>query len=57
MNLGGLSLPKTIGNWGILFKGHNPSDLAEDMRTLALPQGVTRNLNTGKAPAKSGTCN
>nr|WP_294923659.1 hypothetical protein [uncultured Flavobacterium sp.] len=48
---------KNIGNCGVLFKGRNPSDLTEDMRTLSLPAGASRNLTSGKAPAKSGTCN
>jgi hypothetical protein len=57
MSLGGLALPKTEGSWGILFKGHNPNDLGEDMRKLSLPQGATRDLKTGKAPVKTGSCN
>ncbi len=60
MSLGGLTLPKTVGSyseWGFTFKGINPADLGEDMRRLSLPAGATRNSTTGKAPAKSGTCN
>ncbi len=57
---GGLILPKTNGEkkqYGItLFKGRNPGDLGEDVRALTLPDGANRNLTSGNAPSKSGTC-
>jgi hypothetical protein len=56
MSLGGLALPKTVGSSFPFFKGINPADLGEDIRALKLPAGATRNLTSGKAPAKSGTC-
>lgn len=53
---GGLSLPETIGKYGFLFEGRNPSDLGEDIRELDLPTGVTRNLIGGNAPTRSSDC-
>ncbi|WP_299669679.1 hypothetical protein [uncultured Polaribacter sp.] len=54
--IGGLTLPKTIGKYGILFKGRNPGDLGEDMREIILPASANRNLNGGTAPARFGSC-
>ncbi|WP_269234434.1 hypothetical protein [Flavobacterium flavigenum] len=60
MSLGGLTIPKTVGNYSILpglnFSGRNPSDLGQDLRILSLPTGATRNTTSSTAPTKSGTC-
>ncbi|GAA4802657.1 hypothetical protein GCM10023231_34490 [Olivibacter ginsenosidimutans] len=56
----GITLPKTKGSYNFVvgtFNGHNPGDLGEDIRTLTLPTGVTRNMSGGNSPQKTGTCN
>ena len=53
---GGLSLPSTVGTYGIFFEGRNPGDLGEDMRELTLPSGATRDLVGGTAPNRSADC-
>ena len=59
--LGGLTLPETIGEYNayaglVKFKGRNPSDLAEDIRTLTLPPGASIDLNGGNAPVRATDC-
>lgn len=57
---GGLNLPSTIGTYSFLgnevFKGRNPGDLGEDMRSINLPSGATRNKIGGNAPNRSANC-
>lgn len=51
----GLTLPRTYGSWG-LGGGRTPGTLGQDMRTLSLPAGTTRNLSGGTSPANAGGC-
>lgn len=49
----GITLPRTYQEWP-LGGGLNPGDLGEDLRAMALGQGMTRNTTGGLAP--STTC-
>jgi len=53
---GGLIIPSTVGEYGVFFKGRNPSDMGEDMRELSLPLGSQRDTNGGNAPLRSPDC-
>lgn len=52
----GLDLPKTVGKYGIFFKGNNPSDLGEDIREMSDNGYIIINKTAGTAPARKGTC-
>lgn len=53
----GLSLPTTQGKWlGGLGHGNDPGDLGEDMRTMPLPPGATRDAQSGQADTYNGKC-
>ncbi|MGI4821327.1 MAG: hypothetical protein ACRYFV_08965 [Janthinobacterium lividum] len=52
----GLILPDTQGTWGGVWGGSNPANLGQDMRTVTLPTGATRNTTGGTAPANQGGC-
>jgi hypothetical protein len=49
-------LPNTQGTWVGVFGGSNPGDFGEDMRTMMLPSGVSRNLTGGTSPSNAGSC-
>ena len=49
-------LPNTQGTWVGVFSGSNPGNFGEDMRTMTLPSGVSRNLTGGTAPSNAGSC-
>ena len=51
----GISLPRTIGTWWG-GSGLNPSDLAEDIRSMTLPSNMTRNVTGGYPLAIQGSC-
>lgn len=52
----GLSLPTTQGSWAPGSGGLNPGDLGQDMRTMSLPAGVSRDVQSGQADSDNGSC-
>lgn len=53
----GLNLPKTTGEHSELIfksKGRNPGDLGQDVRTMNLPNGVTRTTTKSTSGSKQG---
>jgi len=52
----GLLLPATEGSWGPGAGGLNPGDLGEDMRTMPLPAGASRDIQSGQADSDNGSC-
>lgn len=52
----GLSLPATQGSWAPGSGGLNPGDLGQDMRTMSLPAGAKRDVQSGQADSDNGSC-
>ncbi len=52
----GLSLPTTRGTWAPGSGGLNPGDLGQDMRTMSLPAGASRDVQSGQADSNNGGC-
>ncbi len=50
----GFNLPRTVGDWPG-GHGNNPGDLGEDLRSMTLPAGMTRNTTNYSHP-NVGTC-
>ncbi|RFS18916.1 hypothetical protein DVR12_26415 [Chitinophaga silvatica] len=48
---------KTFLLFFVKIIGHNPGDLGEDIRSMTLPTGATRNTTGGTGPQKAGSCN
>jgi hypothetical protein len=53
--IAGLNLPDTYTSWGI-GGGSNPAALGQNIRSLSLNNGVTRNTSGGTSPANKKTC-
>jgi len=49
----GVTLPSTLGNWGITSRGCTPADLGEDLRTV---KGSIPQSGYDSASPNSGTC-
>lgn len=49
------NLPDTTGYWPF-GNGTNPGDLGEDIRTMPLTNGMSKDTKGGNAPSNTGTC-
>ncbi len=54
-NLFSMNIPDSTGTWPG-GGGSNPGNLGQDIRSMSLNSGITRNTTGGKAVSKSGTC-
>jgi hypothetical protein len=56
MDQGGVSIPATVGSWGINSKGLDPGDLGEDIKSMQLSSNMK--LSTVENPhLNTGVCN